>query len=157
MQVNLIIKFTTRYQFYNNPTPVVGAIVQHIEKEGDTPKVVLVQGIGWPKDWFGLVTGFLEYGEDPKVAVCREIHEELGLPLESVQNMGLVGIYPFKRMNQVIMVYHCLVKGKIVLNTNELAAYKEVDEDKVVPWEFGTGMAMKEWLLKRKQGKQSKL
>ncbi|MEM9983827.1 MAG: NUDIX domain-containing protein, partial [Bacteroidota bacterium] len=58
---------------WDNPTPVVAAVV---ERQG---KVVLVQSIGWPKEWFGLVTGFLEKGEKPEEAVLREVKEELGL------------------------------------------------------------------------------
>ena len=41
------------YHFYNNPTPVVGAIVEHFDKNNEK-KVILVRGLGWPKDWFGL-------------------------------------------------------------------------------------------------------
>lgn len=142
---------SSRYHFYNNPTPVVGAIIEQFENDGDSPKIVLVRGIGWPKDWFGLVTGFLEYSEDPAEAVVREINEELGVQIEKIKNLGLVGIYPFKRMNQIIMVYHCQILGPITLNKNELADFKVVDESRVVPWDMGTGPAMKEWLAKRKQ------
>jgi NAD+ diphosphatase len=62
----------------------------------------LKTGIGWPKDWFGLVTGFLEYNEDPSVAVMREIEEELGV--KHVKNEGLIGLYPFERMNQLMII-----------------------------------------------------
>lgn len=53
------------YVFYNNPLPVVAAIVEY---QG---QVILVQNKGWPKSWFGLVTGFLEQNEDPKDGVLR--------------------------------------------------------------------------------------
>jgi NAD+ diphosphatase len=58
--------------FYNNPTPVVGAIVEH----GDS--VVLVRNVGWPDTWFGLVTGFLEARECPRAGILREVKEEIG-------------------------------------------------------------------------------
>src|SRR5687768_7570639 len=48
------------YVHYENPTPVVAAIV---ELEG---RVILVRNKGWPESWFGLVTGFLELGETPE-------------------------------------------------------------------------------------------
>ena len=57
---------------YDNPTPVVAAIVQ---RDDD---VILIQNKGWPGTWFGLVSGFLERKEDPAVAVLREVDEELG-------------------------------------------------------------------------------
>jgi NADH pyrophosphatase NudC (nudix superfamily) len=61
------------YIHYENPLPVVAAVVEH---EG---KVLLVRNKGWPEKWFGLVTGFLEKAELPEVAILRELEEELGL------------------------------------------------------------------------------
>jgi DNA-directed RNA polymerase subunit M/transcription elongation factor TFIIS len=37
-------KKNCNYQFYNNPTPVVGAIVEHVNEKNEK-KVVLVRGI----------------------------------------------------------------------------------------------------------------
>lgn len=53
-------------------------------------------------------------------------------------------------MNQIIMVYHCEIKGSININKDELEEYKLQNENEVVPWPFGTGPAIKEWLQKRK-------
>ena len=60
------------YVFWDNPTPVVAALVEH---EGH---VVLVRNRSWPPKWYGLVTGFLERGEEPTDGVLREVREELG-------------------------------------------------------------------------------
>ena len=50
----------------------VGAIVEYF---GEDPKsttstgdVLLVQNVGWPKDWFGIVTGFL--GTAARTCAC---------------------------------------------------------------------------------------
>ena len=40
-----------RFVHYDNPTPVVAAIVQRGHH------VVLIQNKGWPTEWFGLVSG----------------------------------------------------------------------------------------------------
>ena len=82
---------------WDNPTPVVGAIA---ERNG---AVVQVRSIGWPAGWFGLITGFLEAGETPEEGVLREVQEEIGLTATTVD---LVGLYPFHRMNQLLIVYH---------------------------------------------------
>eukprot|EP01080_Neovahlkampfia_damariscottae_P007735 gene7735-12205_t len=111
------------FQFYNNPTPVVGALVEHYNEKNEK-NIVLVRGLGWPKDWFGLVTGFLEYNEDPKIAVVREIQEELGIKEENIKNLGLIGLYPFEKMNQLMIVYHCQIKGEIFIDKRELEAFK---------------------------------
>ena len=121
---------------YENPTPVVAAIVQRDED------VILVRSHGWPAEWFGLVTGFLEKSEDPKEGILREVKEELGLDAVLGE---LVGVYPFKRMNQVIITYHVRVVGEVVLG-DELAGYKLVPISKLKPWPMGTGKAVSDWL-----------
>lgn len=52
---------------WDNPTPVVAAVVERNDH------VVLVQSIGWPAHFYGLVTGFLEKAESPEEAVLREV------------------------------------------------------------------------------------
>ena len=124
--------------FWDNPLPVVAAIV---ERKGH---VILVQSIGWPASWFGLVTGFLEKGEMPEEAVLREVQEEIGLEVEMG---GYIGMYPFYRMNQLIIADHVIAKdGEIKLDETELAAYREVPIEKVQPWAAGTGIALRDWL-----------
>lgn len=125
--------------FYDNPTPVVAAIVEH---EGD---VVLVRQRGWPESWFGLVTGFLERDETPEAGTAREVKEELGLDGEVT---GLVGVYPFAQKNELIVAYHVLARGTITLG-DELEAFKRVPPDRLKPWPFGTGKAVEDWLARR--------
>lgn len=129
------------YVFWNNPVPVVAAIA---ERDG---KIILVRSHGWPEKWFGLITGFLERKETTEDAALREVKEEVGLDGEIGE---LVGIYPFFRMNQVIIVYHVkLGPGEIVLDSKELAGYKEVPIEEVRPWPMGTGIALRDWLRSR--------
>ncbi len=129
------------YIFWNNPAPVVAAIV---ERAG---KVVLVRSHGWPESWYGLVTGFLEHQEMPETAVLREVKEELGLEVR----MGrYIGMYPFYQMNQLIIAYHVIAEaGEIRLDTEELAGYREVAIEAVQPWAAGTGIALRDWLRSR--------
>lgn len=127
------------FVFYDNPTPVVAALVEH----EDT--VVLVRSHGWPEDWFGLVTGFLERGESPEAGTLREVQEELGLDGSIVR---LIGVYPFERMNQIIVAYHVRATGTLTLG-DELAGYKRVPPDRLKPWRSGTGQAVADWLASR--------
>jgi hypothetical protein len=50
-----------------NPTPVVGALVEH---EGE---IILARNALWPDGWFALITGFLDAFEDPRAAVASRI------------------------------------------------------------------------------------
>lgn len=132
------------YVFWNNPVPVVAAIVEH---EG---KVILVRNQGWPEKMFGLVSGFLEKGETPDDAALREVKEELGLDgrIES-----FIGYYSFMEMNQLILAFHIVATGEILMG-EELQEYKCVDPLKIRPWPFGTGPAVKDWLEMRSSSHQ---
>jgi NAD+ diphosphatase len=130
---------TCDFVLWNNPIPVIGAIVQQGEN------VILVQSIGWPKNWFALVTGFLEAGEMPEEGIKREVEEEIGLvPTE----VNYVGMYPFYRMNQLLIIYHVKVdeNAAVKLQLDELADYKKVPIAEVQPWDAGTGHAVRDWL-----------
>ena len=129
-----------KFIYWDNPTPVVAAVVEY----GND--VVLVRSIGWPEGWFGLVTGFLESGEMPDEAVQREVKEETGL---NILEYNYIGMYPFYRMNQLIIAYHVKAEGEIKLDTTELEDYKQVPIDKVRPWGSGTGYALQDWLRSR--------
>ncbi|WP_229317143.1 NUDIX domain-containing protein [Larkinella sp. C7] len=135
------------YIFWNNPLPVVGAIVEY-----DNDTVILIQNRGWPAEWFGLVTGFLEPGEEPDQAVLREIKEEIGLDAEIVERLG---VYTFYQRNEVIITYHVRAWGTIQIDEEELQAYKLVPINGLKPWPFGTGPAVKDWLAKRNKEAQS--
>jgi NADH pyrophosphatase NudC (nudix superfamily) len=128
---------------YLSPVPVVAAIV---ERQGE---IILVRGHGWPETWYGLVTGFLEPEESPEAAARREVAEELGL---AVEESRLIGAYPFARMNQVIIAYHMRASGEIVLDKGELADFKAVPVEKLRPWDFGTGAAVRDFLTQRHRG-----
>jgi NAD+ diphosphatase len=138
------------YVYWNNPIPVVGAIV---EREG-ADKLIMVQSIGWPKTFYALVTGFLEHKETPEEAVLREVQEEIGL----TGTIGsFVGMYPFYQRNQLLLIYHVTVgPGEVKLDEEELADYREVPLAEVQPWPAGTGIALQEWLHSRGYEKELK-
>ncbi|MFC5048136.1 NUDIX domain-containing protein [Aquimarina hainanensis] len=125
---------------YGNPTPVVAAIVEYEERQ-----ILLAHNTQWPEDWYALITGFLERNEHPDEAVLREVQEELGVMGELV---SFVGHYPFYRMNQILLVYHVRVSGKINLN-EELDDYKIIPFSEVTYWPAGTGYAVRDFLISK--------
>ncbi len=123
---------------WNNPIPVVAAVVECDDS------VLLVQNVGWPSSWFGLVTGFLESGEMPEQGVKREVSEEVGL---EAKVESYIGMYEFFRKNELIIAYHLTVTSKILtLDKLEIAKAKWVPTNKVRPWNAGTGHALRDWL-----------
>lgn len=130
-----------RFVYYDNPVPVAAAIVEHPEG------IVLVRAAYWPEKFFGLVTGYIERDETPAAGCLREVKEELGLDAEVV---SLVGVYDFRPKNELIVAYHVRVVANAPIRlSEELAEYKFVPVEKLRPWPFGTGDAVKDWLAQR--------
>jgi NAD+ diphosphatase len=130
-----------RFVWWDNPAPVVAALVEY---QGT---VVLARNQAWAPGAFGLITGFLERDEDPALAVLREVKEELDLDALSAD---LIGVYPFIRNHEVLIVYHVLADGEIRLN-EELAEYRLIVPEKLKAWDFGTGLAVRDWLARRSE------
>lgn len=128
------------YVHWDNPVPVVAAIVEH---QGD---IILARNRAWPPKMFALITGFLEKGDPhPESGVLREVEEELGLKGRVAE---FVGHYPFERMNQIIIAYHVVAEGEIQLG-EELVEYRRVPPAQLRPWPAATGLALRDWMLKR--------
>jgi NAD+ diphosphatase len=126
------------YVHWDNPVPVVAAIVQVAND------VILVRSHGWPDTWFGLVAGFVESEESTDQAVLREVAEETGIVTDTAT---FLGSYPFTLRNQILFVYHIECEAaEIVLDKEELAAFKRVPIEDLVPWTRGTGIAVRDWL-----------
>jgi NAD+ diphosphatase len=121
------------YVQWGNPTPAVGAIVEH---EGE---IILARNAGWPEGFFALVTGYLESCEDPQRAV------ELGL---DVVETHLVGNYIFERKNEVMLCYHAVATGTVRLGA-ELAEYRRCKPEALRPWRRATGLAVADWMRGR--------
>ncbi len=127
---------------WNNPTPVLAAIVECSDRDG---LVLLARNAAWPGRMFALITGFMEAGETPQEGIAREVKEETNLDVDSLK---LVGVYDFQRMNQIIIAYHAVADGEVRLSP-ELVDYKLYDYDAVKCWPAGTGYALADWLRSR--------
>ena len=127
------------YIHWNNPLPVVAAIVEY---EG---KILLARNAAWAEGVFALITGFLEAGETPEEGVAREVLEETSL---HVRETELIGVYEFIRKNELIIAYHVKAEGTIALSP-ELLEYRLVEPAKLRPWRAGTGQALAEWMRRK--------
>ncbi len=128
---------------WNNPTPVLAAIVQCSDRDD---QLLLARNAAWSGRMFALITGFMEAGESPEDGIAREVMEETGLQADQI---SLVGVHEFMRMNQVIITYHVRARGEIRLSP-ELAEYRLFAPADVRCWRAGTGLALAQWL--RAQG-----
>ena len=122
---------------YDNPTPVAAVVVEY---EGN---IVLAHNRSWRNTFYGLITGFVDHCEGAAECAVREVKEELDLDASAPT---LIGVYPFERMNQVIIGYHLTATGTITLN-EELDSFRLVSPKDCLVWPSGTGYALRDWLL----------
>jgi len=127
---------------WNNPTPVLAAIIEKADEGG---LVLLARNAAWPGRMFALITGFMEAGETPQEGIAREVKEETNLTVDA---LNLIGVYDFQRMNQIIIAYHAVAHGEVVLSP-ELAEYRMYRPEDIKCWRAGTGYAVAEWLTSR--------
>jgi NAD+ diphosphatase len=130
------------WSHWNNPTPVLAAVIECADRGG---QLLLARNAAWSGRMFGLITGFMEAGESPEQGIKREIGEETSLTVDS---LALIGVYDFQRMNQLIVAYHAVARGDIVLSP-ELAEYRLFTPEAVRCWRAGTGFALADWLRAR--------
>ena len=124
------------FTHWNNPTPVLAAVIEY------NGQILLARNAAWSGRMFALITGFMEAGETPQGGIEREIKEETSLDTTA---LDLIGVYDFQRMNQIIIAYHAVCTGNVVLSP-ELVEYKLYAPADVLCWPAGTGYALADWL-----------
>lgn len=130
---------TCGFVHWNNPLPVMAALLQVDDR------ILLARNAAWPPKTFALITGFLEAGESPEEGIAREVKEETNLDADRIE---LIGVYDFKRRNELIVAYHVVASGEIRLS-EELAEFKLVEPQNLQPWRAGTGYAVADWMKAR--------
>ncbi len=131
------------YVLWNNPVPVVGAIVEL----GD--EILLARKQEWPAGRWGLIAGFAEAGETMEEAVRREVAEETGL---QGQVLDLVGVYSMPERNQVFIVYRVRAEPGPLQKGEELEALRSFRVEELpavldsLPEGSRAAWALREWL-----------
>jgi NAD+ diphosphatase len=130
------------YVHWDNPVPVVAALVQY--KGG----IVLARNAQWRAGIFSLVTGYLERNETPEQAVVREVSEEIGLD-GAVD--ALIGCYSLARKNQIILAHSVVATGELCTG-EEIAEVKILSRGQLRRWQFGhltlTADVVSDWLAR---------
>jgi NADH pyrophosphatase NudC (nudix superfamily) len=130
------------YVFWDNPVPVVGAIVEI------GARVLLARKAAWPAGRWGLVAGFVEAGETTDEAAAREVREETGLVAEV---LDLIGVYTLLERKQIYIVYRLRAAGMWQVG-EELEALREFSREELatviaaLPPQSGAGRALRDWL-----------
>ncbi len=102
-------------------------------------KVLLLQG--GKKGWWELAGGKVEYGEDPKEALARELKEELnvdsisiGQIIKAISRINDIG----EPLHMVFIIYRCTMSDSNITISGEHidSKWASVEEVKILPmWE----------------------
>jgi NAD+ diphosphatase len=115
---------------WNNPTPVLAAVIEYEDR------ILLARNAAWTHKMYALITGFMEAGETPRTASRARSPKR---PACDAEELNLIGVYDFQRMNQVIIAYHARCATGTVKLSPELVDYKLFAHDQVRCWPAGTG------------------
>jgi 8-oxo-dGTP diphosphatase len=91
----------------------VRAVIMHEEK------MLVVRHLGYPENLFALPGGHLEFGEELKEGLSRELVEELGVNTE-IGRLLYVNTFIGNSGNQYMEFFFEVLKGEEYLNTEEL-------------------------------------
>lgn len=112
---------------WNNPTPVVTALVQ-LGKD-----YILARNAQWSEGIFSVIAGYLEEGELPEYAIQRELNEELGLQSAKVT---FIGHFMLAAKNQLIIAFHIEALGNLKTN-HEILEVKTLSSTELQQYDFG--------------------
>ncbi|MEM4311882.1 MAG: NUDIX domain-containing protein [Nitrososphaerales archaeon] len=126
--------------FWENPIPVVAAILQFKDK------IVLVRPNYLPKGRWSLVAGYVEKGESAEEALIREIGEETNV---KARITDFVGSYPVIRedKNLLYIAFHALVEEGEPRPNSEISELKLFYPEEALNLLRGrtSGRALEDW------------
>jgi NAD+ diphosphatase len=124
--------------------PIATAIIVLIQK-GD--EILLVHNRAFKRDYYGLVAGFLEAGENLEQCVRREVMEETGLTIKNLQYFGSqTWPYPSGLMVGFTAEYD---SGNIKLQEDELTAGAFYNRENLphIPQKMSIARKLIDWWL----------
>ncbi|MDP3710345.1 MAG: NUDIX hydrolase [bacterium] len=114
---------------YQNPRPTVTVVVLH------NNKLLLTKRAREPfQDWWDLPGGFIEKGERPEEAACRELWEETRLKIKIKSLFGIYpGVYPSKKepFSVLSIVYIAECKTANLKALDDVAEGKWFEKEKI--------------------------
>ncbi|HEX8706821.1 MAG TPA: NUDIX domain-containing protein [Pyrinomonadaceae bacterium] len=106
-------------------TVTAGAVV--LDEAG---RVLLLNHVFRPGSGWGLPGGFIEKGEQPEEAIRRELREEIGLELASVE---LLSVRAIRKPSQVEILFRCRPQGATGRRSMEIKTIEWFAPDQLPP------------------------
>jgi 8-oxo-dGTP diphosphatase len=105
----------------NRSKPVLRGVIGVMERDGAYLMVKRAPGLVMGGTWC-FPGGHLERGENARMAVCRELEEELGIKVEAVERLGSLRLLRWRHARYILAVWRVRhVEGAFNLNEDEVA------------------------------------
>jgi len=107
--------------FFDEPSPAVIVAVIHNDR------ILLTRSVGWNHPYWGLVAGHVASGETAEETAVREVREEVGL---DVSTLEIVGTYAARARNLLMIGFESKTECTDIKKSQELqeAAWFKMDE-----------------------------
>lgn len=81
------------------------------------------------KEYWCIPGGHIDFGETPEEAIKREVKEETGLTVKSLNFFGYYSeIYKEINWHAVVLIFTCETEGDVEIDLNEVKEYKWFDK-----------------------------
>jgi NAD+ diphosphatase len=97
--------------FFRTPSPCVIVMVTNANK------VLLARGIGWAHPYWALISGHIRPEETAEEAAIREVHEEVGLQVSSLE---FLRTYTIKMHDLLMIAFKAETKNTSIKKSQEL-------------------------------------
>jgi len=107
--------------FFDEPSPAVIVAVTNNDM------ILLTRSVGWNHPYWGLVAGHVISGETAEETAIREVHEEVGLDISTLE---ILGTYAAKSRNLLMIAFKSHTEGTDIKKSQELqeASWFKMDE-----------------------------
>jgi len=122
-------------QSLSNPNsskrPLLRGVIGVLERDGAYLMIRRAPGLVKGNTWC-FPGGHLERGENARLAVCRELREELGIIVEPVERLGSLRVLNWRTARYILAVWRVRhVRGDFLLKEDEIAQTRWVRPEDV--------------------------
>lgn len=110
--------------FFSTSLPCVIVMVVNANK------VLLTRGINWKHPYWGLISGYIKPGEDAEKTAIREVHEEVGLEISSLE---FLKTHSKKDKNLLMIAFKAKTKNISIKKSQELEDVRWFDLSHSLP------------------------
>jgi 8-oxo-dGTP diphosphatase len=117
--------------YFPDPKVAVAVVI-----ENEDQLLFVQRGVNPFKGLWTLPAGFLDAGEKPGEAACREVWEETGLKIEITELIGIISGQEYKKGAHLVIIYRAEIMGGKLKPGDDAARAEYFKLDELPPMAF---------------------